>query len=132
MTTDKDKERVQWWRQVRHAARSAYGKTMKADPQVVAAFGDAFTFYKMVSLPWRTSRGLATGGWFYPNEIIDASDDELLNVREIGPSGLDRIRETLTEKLAVNKSVSDLLDSVTREKLRPEFDLPRRSELRDA
>lgn len=132
MTMNKEQERIQWWRQVRDAARSAYSKTMKIDPQVAAAFGDAFTFYKMISLPWRTSRGLAIGGWFYPNEIIDASDDELLEVREIGPRGLSKIRETLTEKLAVNKSVSDLLDSVTRERLRPEFDLPHRSEMRDA
>lgn len=125
----KDQERAEWWRKVRAASRTAYAELLKADPEVAAAFADAFTFYKMIGLPWRTARGLAMAGYFYPNEVIDASDSELIKVKEVGPSGLKKIRAEMGEKMAICISTSDLMDQVTRDSLRPEHDLPHRSEM---
>lgn len=122
-------ERAEWWRKVRDASRTAYAELLNVEQEVAAAFGDAFTFYKMIGLPWRTARGLAMAGYFYPNEVIDAPDSELMKAKEVGPSGLKKIRAEMDEKLAVSLSTSDLMDEVTGDALRPKHALPHCSEM---
>lgn len=77
---------LEFRRGLRKALRSFFEK-QEIEREVAAAFGDACAFYlSMGGLSWKTAVSLGAACFFYPNEILTTSDDELLRIPDIGPA----------------------------------------------
>ena len=57
------------------------------------AFATAMVAYLCLGVSWSAAFSLAQAAYWYPNDVIAASDDDLLSLRGIGPARLKKIRD---------------------------------------
>lgn len=115
-------------KRLRAACRKVYENDHHMDEDVSLGFGDALAFYSGLSgLPWKAAAALASAGYFYPNDVIEAPDTDLLAISGIGPATVRRVREVL-DGIGPEFSCSEFLDRLdgTIEPPLP-FPLPRRA-----
>lgn len=128
-----DAESRAFYRNLRRACRSVYQED-GLEPEMAAIFGDALALYQVVGgLNFKAARALAQGGYWYPNDIIKATDSDLLELKGIGKAGVVQIRSIYNTIDKQNLSVTQFMDALTEEKdtLIP-YDVPTRAELQNA